>query len=314
MEYLKVIIIIAIVLPFIVVILGCNRIVPQKWAFIIERLGKYSKTLDAGYHFLVPFIDRVACKHSLKELALNVESQTCITKDNIAVEVDGVLYLQIMDPEKASYGIDDFMFASTQLAQTAMRSEIGKIELDKTFEERVAINASIIHAVEKASDPWGVRVTRYEIKNITPPKSVTDALEKQMRAEREKRAAIAKSEGQRQATINVAEGDKQEAIKRSEGEKMKSINEAIGRAKEIELISNATAEGMKKVADVIQESGGSEAANLRIAELYVQEFGRLAKESNTLIIPSNLSDIGAMVASMKSLFKTSSPVFENLND
>ena len=299
------IVITGLVLLVVVAILRAARIVPQKVAFIVERLGKYAKTLDAGFHILVPFIDRVAYRHSLKEVAVDVASQTCITKDNIAVEVDGVLYLQVMDPKKASYGIENFMFASTQLAQTTMRSEIGKLDLDRTFEERVAINAAIIQAVDKASDPWGVKITRYEIKNITPPKSVTDALEKQMRAEREKRATIAESEGQRQSMINVAEGDKQEAIKKSEGEKMKRINEAEGRAKEIELVATATAEGIRKIAEAIQAPGGEEAVNLRVAEQYIREFGNLAKESNTVIIPSDLSDIGGMVASVTNLIKSS---------
>ena len=305
MEYLSTIVTIGVVLLVVVTIIRTARIVPQKMAFIIERLGKYAKTLDAGFHILVPFIDRVAYKHSLKEVAVDVASQTCITRDNIAVEVDGVLYLQVMDAAKASYGIENFMFASTQLAQTTMRSEIGKLDLDRTFEERVAINAAIIQAVDKASDPWGVKITRYEIKNITPPQSVTDALEKQMRAEREKRAAIAESEGKRQAMINVAEGDKQEAIKKSEGEKMKRINEAEGRAKEIELVAIATAEGIRKIAEAIKAPGGAEAVNLRVAEQYIREFGKLAKENNTVIIPSNLSDISGIVASVTSLIKSS---------
>jgi regulator of protease activity HflC (stomatin/prohibitin superfamily) len=294
-----------IVILVIITIMRTARIVPQKVAFIVERLGKYAKTLDAGFHILFPFIERVAYKHSLKEVAVDVPSQTCITRDNIAVEVDGVLYLQVIDPAKASYGITNYMFASTQLAQTTMRSEIGKLELDRTFEEREAINAAIIQAVDRASDPWGVKITRYEIKNITPPQSVTDALEKQMRAEREKRAAIAESEGQRQAMINVAEGDKQEAIKKSEGEKMKRINEAEGRAKEIELVATATAEGIRKIAQAIEAPGGEEAVNLRVAEQYIKEFGNLAKQNNTVIIPSNLSDIGGMVASVTSLLKSS---------
>ena len=299
------IITVGIVILVIITIIRTARIVPQKVAFIVERLGKYAKTLDAGFHILVPFIDRVAYRHSLKEVAVDVPSQTCITRDNIAVEVDGVLYLQVIDPAKASYGITNYMFASTQLAQTTMRSEIGKLELDRTFEEREAINAAIIQAVDRASDPWGVKITRYEIKNITPPQSVTDALEKQMRAEREKRAAIAESEGQRQAKINVAEGDKQEAIKKSEGEKMKRINEAEGHAKEIELVANATAEGIRKIAQAIEAPGGGEAVNLRVAEQYIREFGNLAKQNNTVIIPSNLSDIGGMVASVTSLLKSS---------
>ena len=305
MDNIGTIVTVGIVILVVITIVKTARIVPQKSAFIVERLGKYAKTLEAGFHILFPFIERVAYKHSLKEVAVDVPSQSCITRDNIAVEIDGVLYLQVMDPSKASYGIDNYMFASTQLAQTTMRSEVGKLELDRTFEERENINAAIIQAVDKASDPWGVKITRYEIKNIEPPNSVKDALEKQMRAEREKRAAIAESEGQRQAITNVAEGDKQEAIKKSEGEKMKRINEAEGRAQEIELIANATAEGIRKIAESIKAPGGEEAVNLRVAEQYIKEFGRLAKENNTVIIPSNLSDIGGMVASVTSLLKSS---------
>lgn len=295
---------IGIVVLVIVTLFKTARIVPQKTAFIIERLGKYATTLDAGFHILVPFLDRVAYKHSLKEVAVDVPAQTCITKDNIAVEVDGVLYMQVMDAKKASYGIEDYLFASSQLAQTTMRSEIGKLELDRTFEEREAINGAIISAVDKASDPWGVKITRYEIKNITPPQSVKDALEKQMRAEREKRAAIAESEGQRQAKINVAEGEKQQAIALSEGEKQKRINEAEGRAKEIELVAVATAEGIRKIAEAINEPGGKDAVNLRVAEQYIKEFGNLAKENNTVIIPSTLSDVAGMVGAVTSLIKT----------
>ena len=292
---------IGIVALVVVAIVSTVRIVPQKSAFIVERLGKYAKTLDAGFHILAPIIDRIAYKHSLKETAMDVPMQTCITKDNIAVQVDGVLYLQVIDPVKASYGIENYLYAASQLAQTTMRSEVGKLELDRTFEEREAINSAIIEAVDKASDPWGVKITRYEISNISPPQSVTDALEKQMRAEREKRAAIAESEGEREAKINVAEGDKQKAIKQSEGEKMKRINEAEGRAKEIELVALATAEGIRKIAQAIQEPGGTDAVNLRVAEQYIKEFGNLAKENNTVIIPSNLSDIAGMVSSVTTL-------------
>jgi regulator of protease activity HflC (stomatin/prohibitin superfamily) len=292
-----------IVALVVVAIVSTVRIVPQKSAFIVERLGKYAKTLDAGFHILAPIVDRIAYKHSLKETAMDVPMQTCITKDNIAVQVDGVLYLQVIDPVKASYGIENYVYAASQLAQTTMRSEVGKLELDRTFEEREAINSAIIEAVDKASDPWGVKITRYEISNISPPQSVTDALEKQMRAEREKRAAIAESEGEREAKINVAEGNKQEAIKRSEGEKMKRINEAEGRAKEIELVALATAEGIRKIAEAIQEPGGTDAVNLRVAEQYIKEFGNLAKENNTVIIPSNLSDIAGMVSSVTTLLK-----------
>ena len=290
-----------IVVLIIVTLINTARIVPQKSAYIVERLGKYSRTLGAGFHILTPFVDRVAYKHSLKEVAVDVPPQSCITRDNIAVEVDGVLYLQVIDPVKASYGIERFMFASTQLSQTTMRSEMGKLELDRTFEERDSINHAIIAAVDKASDPWGVKITRYEIKNIHPPQTVRDALEKQMRAERSKRAAIAESEGDRQAKINVAEGTKQEAIANSEGEKQKRINEAEGKAREIELVAAATAQGIRQIALAINEPGGADAVNLRVAEQYIKEFGNLAKEGNTLIIPTNLSEIGGMVAAAKNL-------------
>jgi len=273
------------------------KIVPQKTAFIIERLGKYRDTLLAGLHILVPFIDKVAYKHTLKEQALDVPSQICITQDNISVEVDGILYLQVIDPHKASYGINNYQFAATQLAQTTMRSVIGKMELDKTFEERETINMDIVDAVDKASDPWGVKVTRYEVKNIIPPQSIKDAMEKQMRAVREKRALIAESEGDKQAKINRAEGDKQETIARSEGEKQRRINEAEGRAAEIERVATATAKGIKEIALAISDKGGMEAVNLRVAEQYINEFGKLAQTNNSLIISSNVADISGMIAS-----------------
>ncbi len=274
-------------------------IVPQKSAYIVERLGKYAGTLEAGFHVLIPFIDRVSYKHTLKEEAIDVLPQTCITRDNISVEVDGILYMQVIDPQKASYGIDNYRFASSQLAQTTMRSVIGTLDLDKTFEEREKINAEIVSAVDLASDPWGVKVTRYEVKNIVPPDSIKDAMEKQMKAEREKRAMIAESEGYKEAKINRAEGEKQEAIKKSEGEKQKRINEAEGRAAEILKVAEATAEGLRKIAGAITAEGGTSAVNLRIAEQYLAEFGKLAKENNTMIIPSNLSDIAGIVAATK---------------
>ena len=289
-----------LVLVFVfVAIAKTMQIVPQRHAYIVERLGKYSKTLEAGLHILVPFIDRVAYKRTLKEQAVDVPPQTCITRDNISVEVDGILYMQVMDPKNASYGINDYRFASTQLAQTTMRSVIGKLDLDRTFEERDSINGAIVAAVDSASDPWGVKVTRYEVKNITPPQSIKDAMEKQMRAEREKRAVIAESEGERQAKINQADGEKQAAIARSEGEKLKRINEAEGRAAEIRSIAFATAEGINSIAKAIQADGGTDAVNLRIAEQYIQEFGKLARTNNTMIIPSNLSDLAGMVATAK---------------
>lgn len=281
-----------------------SRIVPQKSMYIIERLGKYHATLDAGFHILFPFIDRVAYKHSMKEMVIDVAPQLCITKDNISVEVDGILYMQITDPVKASYGVGDYRWASIQLAQTNMRSEIGKIELDKTFEERDKINQEIVMAVDKASLPWGLKVTRHEIKNIVPPPSIKDAMEKQMRAEREKRAMIAESEGEKQAKINRAEGDKQEAIAKSEGEKMKRINEAEGRGQEIERVAMATAKGIREIANAINDKGGSDAVNLRIAEQYLGEFGKLAQKNNAMIIPSNLSDVAGVVASVSKIFST----------
>jgi regulator of protease activity HflC (stomatin/prohibitin superfamily) len=284
------------------VIMRTARVVPQKTVFIVERLGKYHGTLEAGFHILIPFIDRVAYKHSMKEMVIDVPPQSCITKDNIAVEVDGILYIQIIDPSKASYGVSDYRFATTQLAQTTMRSEIGRIELDRTFEERDKINSEIVTAVDKASEPWGLKVTRHEIKNILPPASIKDAMEKQMRAEREKRALIAESEGDKQAKINRAEGDKQEAIARSEGEKMKRINEAEGRGQEIERVAMATAKGIREIANAINEKGGIDAVNLRIAESYLGEFGKLAQKNNAMIIPSNLSDVAGVVASIGKIF------------
>ncbi|TLX76087.1 paraslipin [Labilibacter sediminis] len=298
----QLIVTIAISAVVIIILLSCIKIVPQRSAYIIERLGKYNGTLTAGIHFLMPFLDKVAYKHSLKESAIDVASQSCITKDNIAVEVDGVLYLQVIDPKKASYGIDNYEFASIQIAQTTMRSIIGRLDLDKTFEERDTINTSIVDAVDKASDPWGVKVARYEVKNITPPQSIKDAMEKQMRAEREKRAMIAESEGQKQAKINVAEGDKQELIARSEGEKQKRINEAEGKAAEIEFVATATAKGIREIASSINEKGGIDAVNLRVAEQYLGEFGKLAQENNTMIIPSNMADISSVIATATSVF------------
>ena len=297
------VILMGIILFILVIFFKTLRIVPQKTAFIVERLGKYRATLVAGFHILYPFLDKVAYRHTLKEQAIDVPSQMCITNDNIAVEVDGILYVQVVDPAKASYGINNYQFASTQLAQTTMRSVIGKLELDKTFEERMTVNTAIVDAVDKASDPWGVKVTRYEVKNIVPPQSIKDAMEKQMRAEREKRALIAESEGDKQAKINRAEGQKQEMIKKSEGEKEKRINEAEGRGQEIERVAKATAQGIREIALAINEEGGINAVNLRIAEQYLSEFGNLAKTNNSLIIPSNLSDIAGIIAAASKVIK-----------
>ncbi|OFX86800.1 MAG: stomatin 2 [Bacteroidetes bacterium GWF2_33_16] len=296
-------VLIGIIVFAFIIFLSTIKIVPQRSAFIVERLGKFKTSLQAGFHVIIPFIDKVSYKHTLKEQAIDVASQICITRDNIAVEVDGILYLQVVDPAKASYGIDDYRFASIQIAQTTMRSIIGKMELDKTFEERDVINTTIVEAVDKASDPWGVKVTRYEVKNITPPQSIKDAMEKQMRAEREKRATIAESEGQKQAKINVAEGDKQELIARSEGEKQKRINEAEGKAAEIEYVASATASGIRQISEAIGSKNGLDAVNLRIAEQYLLEFGKLAKLNNTMIIPSNMADISSIIATATSVFK-----------
>lgn len=297
------VVLIGILIFAVIVFVTTIRIVPQKKAFIIERLGKYATTLEAGFHVLLPLVDRVSYRHTLKEQAVDVPPQQCITKDNIAVEVDGILYMQVVDAKKASYGIDNYRFAATQLAQTTMRSVMGKLDLDKTFEERDVINSAIVEAVDKASDPWGVKVTRYEVKNILPPQSIKDAMEKQMRAEREKRATIAESEGDRQAKINRAEGDRQEMIARSEGEKQRRINEAEGRAVEIQRVAEATAEGIKKIAAAINEKGGADAVNLRIAEQYLDEFGKLAKANNTMIIPSNLADIAGVIKTATSVIR-----------
>jgi len=284
--------------------LSTIKIVPQRSAYILERLGKYRNTMNAGFHVIIPFVDRVAYKLTLKEQVIDVPAQICITKDNISVEVDGVLYLQVMDPQKAAYGIDNYHFGAIQLAQTTMRSIIGKLELDRTFEERDTINSIIVDAVDKASDSWGVKVTRYEVKNIAPPQSIKDAMEKQMRAEREKRALIATSEGDMQAKINRAEGDKRELIARSEGEKLKRINEAEGSAAEIEAVALATAKGIREIASAIQGAGGTDAVNLRIAEQYINEFGKLAKVNNTMIIPSNLADIASIIATATNVIKS----------
>ena len=295
-----------VILVFLIIILLVSflstfKVVPQRSVYIVERLGKYSRSLDAGFHILIPFIDKVSYRQNLKEQAIDVASQICITKDNIAVEVDGILYLQVIDPVKASYGIDNYKFAVVQISQTTMRSVIGRMELDKTFEERETVNGSIVEAVDKASGPWGIKVSRYEVKNISPPQSIKDAMEKQMRAEREKRALIAESEGDKQAKINRAEGDKQEAIARSEGEKMRCINEASGKASEIEMVAVATAMGIREIAKSINEDGGLNAVNLRIAEQYLTEFGKLAKTNNTMIVPADLSDIAGVISSVTSV-------------
>jgi regulator of protease activity HflC (stomatin/prohibitin superfamily) len=286
----------AIVIVVVIILAKTAVVVPQQNGYVVERLGKFSRTLRAGFHILIPFIERISYKHTLKEQAIDIAEQICITNDNVQVGVDGVLYMQVLDPGRASYGIGNYMFAISQLAQTTLRSEIGKIDLDRTFEERSTINANVVAELDKASDPWGVKVLRYEIKNINPPHDVLSAMEKQMRAEREKRAVILTSEGERDAKINQAEGEKQRVIKESEAKKQQQINEAEGEAQAILAVATATADGMKKIAIAVSSEGGAEAMQLRIAEQYVDEFGNLAKEGNTLVVPANLTDLSAMVA------------------
>ncbi len=298
---------IAIVVVFILA--KTAIVVPQQSAYVVERLGKYIRTLSAGFHILIPFIERVAYRHSLKERATDIPEQVCITNDNVQVGVDGVLYLQVLDASRASYGIGDYLFAITQLAQTTLRSEIGKIDLDRTFEERGAINANVVAELDKASDPWGVKVLRYEIKNINPPHDVLNAMEKQMRAEREKRAVILTSEGVRDAQINEAEGQKQRIIKESEATKQQQINEAEGEATAILAVANATAEGIRSVGKAVILDGGTEAMQLRIAEQYIEEFGNIAKVGNTLVVPANLADITSMIALATNIAKsTNKPI------
>jgi len=289
------IVLFVLALLVIVTIAKTAVVVPQQSAYVVERLGRYHATLGAGFHVLLPFVDTIRYRHSLKEAAIDIPAQVCITRDNVQVGVDGVLYLKVLNPERASYGIADFLFAISQLAQTTLRSEIGKIDLDKTFEERTNINMAVVSELDKASEPWGVKVLRYEIKNITPPQDVLAAMEKQMRAEREKRAVILTSEGTRDAAVNTADGAKQEVIKASEARKQQQINEAEGEAAAILAVATATAEGIRRVADALQVTGGTEAMQLRVAEQYITQFGELAKSSNTLVLPANAADVGSMI-------------------
>lgn len=297
--------IVAVVLALLVIIVLAKTaiVVPQQNGFIVERLGKYSGTLNAGFHILIPFMDVVRYRLSLKEDAIDIPEQICITKDNVQVGVDGVLYLKVLNPERASYGIANYTFAITQLAQTTLRSEVGKIDLDRTFEERTNINTAVVSELDKATDPWGVKVMRYEIKNITPPKDVLAAMEKQMRAEREKRAVILTSEGSRDAAINTAEGAKQQVIKASEATKQQHINEAQGEAAAILAVAEATAEGIRRIANSIKEPGGFEAVQLRVAEQYIEQFGKLAKEANTMVLPTNMSDVASMLTLAMNVIK-----------
>ena len=302
-------VLVAVVLAVVVIVIIAKTavVVPQQSAYIVERLGKYSKTLDAGFHVLLPFLDVVHYKHSLKERAVDIAEQICITRDNVQVGVDGVLYLKVMDPKRASYGVNDYLFAISQLAQTTLRSEMGKIDLDRTFEERTHINVQVVNEVDKASDPWGIKILRYEIKNINPPNDVLAAMEKQMRAEREKRAVVLSSEGERDAAINQAEGQKQQVIKASEATKQKQINEAEGEAQAILAVATATAEGLRRVASATQEPGGYEAVQLRVAEDYIAQFGELAKESNTMILSANTADVAGMIATAMKVIEKVQP-------
>ncbi|THB69328.1 MAG: paraslipin [Desulfovibrio sp.] len=295
-EYSALILVVVGAIVVFILVLLASVVVPQRSEYIVQRLGKYSRTLGAGFHILIPVLDRIAYRRSLKEEVMDIPEQLCITRDNVSIGIDGVIYIQVVDSRLSAYGIVNYRIAANQLAQTSLRSAIGKIVLDKTFEERENINQQVVMAVDEASQNWGVKVLRYEIKDIRPPVSVMEAMERQMKAERDKRAEIAISEGDRQARINRAEGMRQEAIAISEGEKQKRINEAEGRAREIQLVAEATAQGVRAVAESLSLEGGMAAANLRVAEKYVTEFGNLAKEGNTMIIPSNMSDMASMVA------------------
>lgn len=292
------------VLAVIIIATGV-RIVPQQSAYVVERLGKFHVVLHAGVTYIIPFMDRVAYKHTLKEQTIDIPEQVCITRDNVQVGVDGVVFIQVFDPQMASYGISNYTFSITQLAQTTMRSEVGKIDLDRTFEERSAINSSIVAAINDASRTWGVKILRYEIKNIVPPETVLKAMEKQMQAEREKRAIILQSEGTKQSAVNVAEGQKQKVVLESEAVRQKQINEATGQAEAIRAVANATADGVKAVASAVRSEGGMEAIQLRVAEKLVEQFGNLAKQGTTLILPANFGDISSLIATALTVVKQS---------
>ena len=294
-------VVLVVVITFIV---KAVRIVPQQHAWVVERVGKYHATLGPGLNIVIPFIDRVAYKHSLKEVPLDVPSQVCITRDNTQLAVDGVLYFQVTDPQRASYGSSNYIIAITQLAQTTLRSVIGRLELDKTFEEREFINQSIVSSIDEAAMNWGVKVLRYEIKDLTPPNEILRAMQQQITAEREKRALIASSEGRKQEQINIATGEKEAAIAKSEGDKQAQINNAQGEAAAVLAVAEATAEAVRKVGQAIQQAGGMEAVNLRVAEKYVEAFGQLAKTNNTLIVPANMSDVSSLIAAAMTVVKS----------
>lgn len=292
----------AYLLAFLVIVVFFKliRIVPEQEAYVIERFGKYQTSLGSGLHLIIPFVQQVAYKHILKEEVLDVDPQVCITSDNVQVTVDGLLYLRVMDPEKASYGIDNYRYATAQLAKTTMRSEIGKLELDRTFSERDEINDAIVKALDEASDPWGIKVTRYEIKDISPTETIEKAMEQQMRAEREKRAGILASEGEKSARINISKGERQSSINLSKGERQKRINESEGRARAIEIISEATAEGLTLVAEALKLPKGKAAMSLRLAEQYIEQFGSIIETAETSVLPDDL-------ARLKSLIDTVTP-------
>jgi len=289
----------------VLTVLMTVKVIPQQTAYIMERLGKFYAVLQPGINFIIPFFDRIAYKYTLKETALDIPEQICITRDNVQVRMDGVIFIQVIDPKKAAYGIADYSFAVIQLAQTTMRSEIGKLDLDKTFEERMTINRAVVESIDEAAIGWGVKVLRYEIKNITPPSSVLNAMEKQMQAERERRAVILQSDGEKQAAINVAEGQKQKAVLESEGLRLRQINEAEGEASAIKSVAEATADSIRVIAEAIQLQGGAEAVQLKVAESYIEQFGKLAKAGNTLILPANLADMGGLIATALTVVKSS---------
>jgi regulator of protease activity HflC (stomatin/prohibitin superfamily) len=283
------------------------KIVPQQHAWVVERLGKYDRTLTPGLKFLMPFIERVAYKHSLKEVPLDVPSQVCITRDNTQLQVDGIIYFQVTDPMRASYGSSNYVLAITQLAQTLLRSVIGKMELDKTFEERDAINASVVSALDEAAANWGVKVLRYEIKDLTPPAEILRSMQAQITAEREKRALIAASEGRKQEQINIATGEREAFIARSEGERQAEINKAEGEAAAITTVANATADAIRKIAEAIRSPGGEQAVQLKVAEKAVEAYAQLAQKNNTMIVPGNMTEVSALIGTAMALLKGSKP-------
>jgi regulator of protease activity HflC (stomatin/prohibitin superfamily) len=291
----------------VVFIFQTFKIVPQQNAWVVERLGRYDRTLTPGLKFVLPFIERVAYKHSLKEVPLDVPSQVCITKDNTQLQVDGIIYFQVTDPMRASYGSSNYVVAITQLAQTLLRSVIGKMELDKTFEERDAINSAVVSALDDAASNWGVKVLRYEIKDLTPPKEILHAMQAQITAEREKRALIAASEGRKQEQINIATGEREAAIARSEGQRQSDINQAQGQAAAIVQVAEATSEAIRKIAQAIQQPGGTEAVNLKVAEKAVEAYAQLAQKNNTMIVPGNMTEVASLISTAMTLLNSKPP-------